>query len=179
MARWQVPAGPGFVPAFQQRYYRLLSEELRDLPASAPGILPGVRPLLDALAAARGCTTALLTGNYAATARLKLDRFGLWDYFSFGAFGDDEAERNRLVAVALERARLFGVPPVAPRDVVVVGDTPRDVACGAINGTRTLAVATGSYDVETLREAGADLAVQDLSDTASIMAWLSGGQRAN
>lgn len=177
LTKWGLQGGPDFVSAFQRIYFRCLAEELTCLSSNAPGILPGVRNLLDSLCATPAMTSALLTGNYAHSARLKLERFDLWRYFPFGAFGDDEAQREHLVGVALERARAAGVPQVASRDVVVVGDTPLDVACGAANGARTLAVATGSYDVEDLRKAGADLVVPDLSCTDVILSWLSDGDK--
>ncbi len=172
LAKWGVEGGTEIVAAFQRVYYRCLAEELCSLSPTALGVLPGVRPLLDVLASTAGVTIALLTGNYAVSARLKLERFGLWQYFPFGAFGDDEQDRERLVRVAMRRARAAGMPRVARGDVIVVGDTPLDVACGAANGARTLAVATGSYDVDALAAAGAGKVVTDLSDTDDVMTWL-------
>ena len=175
LEKWGLLEGPQLVADFKRAYFRCLTDELACLGPRVPGVLPGVRALLAALASAAGFTSALLTGNYAHSARLKLERFDLWRWFAFGAFGDDEAARERLVAVAVRRGRAMGMPRVAPRDVVVVGDTPLDVACGAANGARTLAVATGGYDEAALRAAGADKVVRDLSDTAGIMAWLGEG----
>ncbi len=174
LAKWGVEGGSELVAAFQRVYYRCLAEELCHLSPTVPGVLPGVRPLLDALKSTASVTVALLTGNYAISARLKLERFDLWEYFPFGgAFGDDEQERERLVPVAVRRARAAGMPRVAPDDVIVIGDTPLDVACGAANGARTLAVATGSYDVTALEAAGAGKVVTDLSDTDVVMSWLT------
>jgi phosphoglycolate phosphatase-like HAD superfamily hydrolase len=173
VAKWGLDGGAEFVGAFQQVYYRCLSEELSSLSPDARGVLPGVVPLLERLNAHPQFSVGLLTGNYAASAELKLGRFGLWGHFAFGAFGGDAADRNRLVPIAIERAIGAGRPRVASADVVVVGDTPLDVACGQVNGARALAVATGSYAVRELEQAGADLAVEDLSDTAAILAWLS------
>jgi len=174
-ARWGLDGGEAFVARFQQVYFRCLSEELQGLPESVPGVLPGVTALLDSLASTNAFTLGLLTGNYVTSARLKLERFGLWAYFPFGAFGGDAAERDRLVAVAIERGRNAGMQEVAARDVVIVGDTPLDVVCGHVNGARALAVATGSFDVAELRSAGADYVVPDLSNTAAIVAWMMNG----
>jgi phosphoglycolate phosphatase len=171
-AKWGLDADPAFVGGFQQIYYRCLSEELSRLPATVAGVLPGVVSLLDTLADLDAFTVGLLTGNYIVSARLKLERFDLWRYFSFGAFGGDAPERERLVEVAVERARAAGMSDVRPSDVVIVGDTPLDIACGHANAARVLAVATGSFGVESLCAAGADYAVPDLSDTAAIVAWL-------
>ncbi len=174
MAKWGVDARPELVAVFQQTYFRCLADELCRLSPNAPGVLPGVVELLQHLRRDERCHVGLLTGNYAATARLKLERFGLWQHFRFGAFGDDAAERGQLVSVAVERAREHGCQEIRPDDVVVVGDTPLDVACGRDNGARTLAVATGSYTVDALEAAGADRAVDDLSDTESLLEWLCG-----
>ncbi|HEY3382697.1 MAG TPA: HAD family hydrolase [Vicinamibacterales bacterium] len=157
------------IDRFRSTYIQRLSEELARLPVSSC-VLPGVVELLGALARRPRTTTALLTGNYPATAKLKLDHSRLWGWFGTGAFGDDAPDRNGLVAVALARARERGMPDLPPSAVVVVGDTPLDVACGRVNGTRTLAVATGGYDVATLEAAGPDAALQDLSDTGSVLA---------
>ena len=70
--------------------------------------------------------------------------------------------------------RACGGPAVAPSDVTVVGDTPLDVACAAASGARSVAVATGSFGVEALRAAGADLVVEDLSDTQAMLDALLG-----
>jgi phosphoglycolate phosphatase-like HAD superfamily hydrolase len=172
LAKWGVEARPELLSSFRQTYIDCLADELSRLAPDVPGVLPGVTGLLDALSQRNRFHVGLLTGNYAATARLKLERFGLWNRFAFGAFGDDDAERPRLVAVGLRRAAEHGCSALRGEDVVVVGDTPLDVECGRANGARTLAVATGSYSVEALEAAGADLAVQDLSDTARLVEWL-------
>ena len=94
--------------------------------------MPGVRPLLDALAARDDVYLALLTGNYEDAARAKLEYFDLWRYFPCGAFGDDAPDRNGLLPKALATIRACGGPVKSRRlDVVVIGDTPLDVECAA------------------------------------------------
>jgi phosphoglycolate phosphatase-like HAD superfamily hydrolase len=134
--------------------------------------MPGVRPLLDALASREDAYLALLTGNYRQAARLKLEHFDLWRYFQCGAFADDAPDRNSLVPKALERVRACGGPAVAPADVIVVGDTPHDIACARAAGARAVAVATGPYTAEQLRETGAAVVFDDLSDTEAFLALL-------
>jgi phosphoglycolate phosphatase-like HAD superfamily hydrolase len=56
--------------------------------------------------------------------------------------------------------------------VIVVGDTPLDVACAAASGARSVAVATGPADPATLRASGADVVFEDLSDTAAFLTLL-------
>ncbi len=101
---------------------------------------------------------------------MKLGHFDLWRYFRCGAFGEDHGDRNHLVPVAMNRARACGLPPhVEPAHAIVIGDTPRDIACAQAHGARCLAVATGDYSVEALRGAGADVVFEDLSDTPAVL----------
>jgi len=133
------------------------------------GLMPGVRALLDALAPRDDVYLALLTGNYEEGARLKLEYFDLWNYFSCGAFGDDAPHRNVLVPKALTTVAACGGPAFAAADAIVIGDTPLDVGCAIHAGARSLGVATGSHSVEQLQAAGADAVLKDLSDTAEVL----------
>jgi phosphoglycolate phosphatase len=125
-------------------------------------VLPGIPPLLDWLAAAaaggaggrpRG-VLGLLTGNYEPVARLKLRRAGIGGHFATGqgAFGSDSEDRTMLPAIARRRAGAVGRPHPQER-TVVIGDTPRDIACARADGVRIVAVATGPYAAEDLQEA--------------------------
>ena len=134
------------------------------------GVLPGVEALLDELEARPDVSVGLLTGNFEAGARIKLGHFDLWDRFAFGAFGDDHDDRNALVPIALTRAREAGIAEPPADRVVVIGDTPLDVACARAHGARAVAVATGSYSSEQLRDAGADVVVDTLVDARALIA---------
>jgi phosphoglycolate phosphatase len=158
----------GELARFRAVYLAHLATEVGK-PGSRKGIMPGVRPLLDSLANRSDVYLALLTGNYEDAARVKLEYFDLWRYFRCGAFGDDAPDRNSLLPKALDRIRECGGPDVGPADVVVIGDTPLDVACAAVAGARSIAVATGSYDVDALRSTGADVVLTDLSDEADVL----------
>jgi phosphoglycolate phosphatase len=131
--------------------------------------MPGVRALLDVLVVRDDVYLALLTGNYEDAARTKLEYFDLWRYFRCGAFGDAAPDRNGLLPKAIATIRTCGGPEVAPSQVVVVGDTPLDVACAAASGARSLAVATGLYDTDALRAAGADTVMEDFGDTRQVL----------
>jgi phosphoglycolate phosphatase len=149
---------------FRDRYLHHLTSELPRPGEGPKGLMPGVRALVEALAARSDVFLALLTGNFEEGARAKLEYFDLWRYFRCGAYGDEVLDRNQLVPEALARVRACGFPDVPPRDVVVVGDTPLDVACAAAAGARSVAVATGGYDVTTLEAAGADVVLPEFSD---------------
>lgn len=161
------------MPALWARYLGYLEERL---PSHPMEVLPGVHALLDALREEAGAALGLLTGNLADGARLKLGSAGLWDYFRVGSFGSDSEVRDELPAVALARAEDHWGRTFDPAAAVVVGDTPRDVACGRSAGMRTLAVATGHHPAEELRATGADHVVEDLSDTAAAVEWLLNGR---
>jgi phosphoglycolate phosphatase-like HAD superfamily hydrolase len=154
---------------FRDAYLDHLSTELEKPGAARKGLMPGVRELLDALAPREDVYLALLTGNYEAGARLKLEYFDLWKYFPCGAFGDDAPHRNVLVPKALATVAACGGPDFAAADAIVIGDTPLDIGCAAHVGARSLAVATGSHSVEELRAAGADDVLQDLADTTEVL----------
>jgi len=156
-------------------YLRHLEREIiREPPqGSRKGILPGVRALLDGLAALPAVHRGLLTGNYERAAQLKLEHFDLWKDFSGGAFGDDAPDRNALLARAIARIGGAGGPIVEPSDVIIVGDTPYDVEVARSGGARSIAVATGRHDVDELREAGADVVFEDLSDTQAVLECLA------
>jgi phosphoglycolate phosphatase-like HAD superfamily hydrolase len=162
---------PADLARFHDVYLTHLIREI-ERPGPRKGVMPGVPALLDALAGHSDVHLALLTGNYEAAARVKLEHFDLWRYFPCGAFGDDAPDRNALLPRALARVRASGGPGVPPSQAVVVGDTPHDVACAAASGARSIAVATGGYDEEALRATGADVVFTDLSDTAQVLAAL-------
>jgi phosphoglycolate phosphatase len=137
-------------------------------------MMPGIRELLDVLEGRADVFLGLLTGNFEAGARIKLEHFDLWRYFRCGAFGDDAADRNELVPFALDRARRCGLPDIDPADVLVVGDTPHDVACALVVGATPVGVATGGFTVEQLRDRGAEIVFQDLSRTEDFLKLLGG-----
>src|SRR5207245_1648666 len=91
-------------------------------------------------------------------------------------WGDDSPHhppaRDHLPGVGLARYRERFGRHIEPRLVTIIGDTPHDIACAKAHGCRSLGVATGSFSVEDLRACGADRAVRDLSDTASVQDWL-------
>ena len=155
------------IATFRSRYLECLREEV-PRPAAGKRVLPGVPQLLARLEPQPDVFLALLTGNFADAAEVKLSHFDLWRYFRCGAFGEDAHDRDHLVPVAMDRARQQGLPGhVDARRTIVIGDTPRDVACARAHGARVVAVATGEYGVDAL--AGADLVFADFSDTQAVL----------
>jgi phosphoglycolate phosphatase-like HAD superfamily hydrolase len=162
------------ISAVCRRYVGLLAAELAQ-PAQTTRLLPGVPELLGALEpyeAAERALVGLLTGNLEGGAALKLRAAGLDPArFAVGAFGSDSPRRPDLPAIAAERAarRTGGGRGFGGADIVIVGDTPDDVACGRPIGARAVAVATGSYDVAQLRATGAAHVFAHLEDTAAVL----------
>jgi len=169
--------GAGLEPAIRETIRLYLRYFERDLPAAREArLLPGVAALLDALAARPGMRTALLTGNVEAGARLKLGHLGIAGRFDFdlSAFGSDDADRYRLPAIALDRARRRIAPSIDGRQLVIIGDSEHDVLCGRSVGARSVAVATGWTPAAVLRALGPDRLLADFSDTDAVLAALAG-----
>lgn len=166
--------GDGEIDAgFESLWGKYLGELEPRLENKPMTVLPGVRPLLEHLGEMEDVAVGLLTGNIVKGARLKLSSVGLMEHFHVGGYGSDSEVRKDLPAVARRRAaRVWGVDFPAPA-VVVVGDTPRDVACGRHGGNRTVAVATGRFDADTLASSGADRVLEHLGDLSeSVQALL-------
>ena len=162
---------PADLPKFKPRYLDYLTQELHQ-PGPRKGVMPGVRDLLDALASRHDVFLALLTGNFAEGARLKLEHFDLWRYFECGAFGDTVHERNELLADALAQVEACSGLRVEASHSIVIGDTPLDVGVALAGGARSIAVATGSHTTDQLRTSGADIVFEDLSDLERVLAVL-------
>lgn len=149
--------------------------QLRD-ELTAPGAVhvhPGVGPVLDAVCTAERVAVGLGTGNVEGGAWAKVERAGLAGRFAFGGFGSDHEDRPSLLRIGAARgAATLGCSPEACR-VVIVGDTPRDVAAAHAIGAECLAVATGLFTVEALARAGATWVVATL-DAAGVTETLLG-----
>lgn len=173
MRRNGLDTDPTVVETFNDRYCDRLAEEIH---RSGPGkrVMPGARELLDLLTSRRDVVVGLLTGNLEPAARIKLEHFGLGGYFSCGAYGSDAPERNDLLPIAVSRAQAQGASIRSVRDVLVVGDTPLDVACAAAAGAKMAAVATGQFDETALTASGADVVLTDLTKTTTFLRLLDG-----
>jgi phosphoglycolate phosphatase-like HAD superfamily hydrolase len=148
----------------QESFLEHFHEAVREQPGQ---VLPGVRPLLDVLQHKPATVLGLGTGNLQRSARMKLAAHGLDAYFALGGFGDDGLERNAIIAAGIARAQQQHRTPFDR--VVVIGDTLHDIACAKANGAHSIAVATGPTDVDTLTQAGATVAFEDLSHTEEVV----------
>ena len=159
------------LPDIFDRIAKLLREGCEAAGANVR-LLDGVRELISAVADHEACLPGLLTGNNKGGAAAKLDVFDLNPFFKFGAFGDDARSRNALPAIAACRAFERTGEKFTGKDIVIIGDTPRDIECARHAGAYAIAVATGQYSRDELAPHKPDTLFDDLSDTQSVMATI-------
>ena len=165
--RWGAPeelvrAG---LPACLVRYIEILREELS---GDDVEVLPGVHELVTALAIDRRVVLGVLTGNVADGLALKLAPTGLLPLFKVRASGSDSALRPDLARIAAERGARLAGRPFTGKEIVVIGDTPADILCGADLGVRTIAVATGRHTLADLALHVPDYLFADLGDWRAV-----------
>lgn len=132
--------------------------------------MPGVIELLSTLKS-KGIPLGLLTGNVEEIAWEKLRRAGIKDYFSFGAFGSMAYKRVDLIAIAKKQANKILRQNIRSNKLVIVGDTPLDIACARAGGIDVIAVGAGYYKTHSLKEA--DLVVKSLKEKDRILEFLN------
>jgi phosphoglycolate phosphatase len=138
-------------------------------------LLPGAREALAATARLPGVIQSVLTGTIKQNAEHKLKAFGLDGYvdLSVGGFGSDVYPKGTLILRSLDLARAkYGVP-LTPADVVYIADSVRDIAAAKVAAVRSVGVASGRSRAAELRDAGADVVLDDLSDPALVVAAVS------
>jgi len=147
---------------FFDRYVFHLDHLLHQLDGQ---VLPGVHRMLDELKTRpEPPLLGLLTGNIRLGAQLKLTRYQLWQHFQTGGFGDDHEDRNQIAVVARDRGNALLGGQLDSEEVLVIGDTPRDIECARAIGARVLAVATGNYTVGQLQKDAPTWAVKTLEE---------------
>jgi phosphoglycolate phosphatase len=156
---------PKFVQA-QAEGYRTRADEMR----RRGRVLPGAREALEALAMIPGVSQTVLTGNPRPSAEAKLSIFGLatWLDVDNGAYGDDDAVRANLVAIARQRAYERTSVAFTDKTTIIIGDSTSDVEAALQGGAQILAIASGSTSAEDLHAAGATAVLGDLADTAAV-----------
>jgi len=156
----QIAPTPKNFQRFFESYVFWLDHLLGQL---AGQVLPGVREALRDLGnLRRPPVIGLLTGNIRLGAQIKLSHYHLWDHFATGGFGDDHEDRNQVAAIARERGRRLLGEDLRGEEILVIGDTPLDVACAKAIDARVLAVATGKHRREELACLQPDWAVESL-----------------
>ena len=170
LAAHRLPATPENIAAFLDGYLHHLAQEI---PRTPGRLLPGILPLLDALQPRADIVLALLTGNLARGAEIKLRHYGVWHYFEFGAFADDHHDRNQLGPFAQARARAQRGIEFPPERIFVLGDTPHDIACARAIGAKAIAIATGKFSQADLAAQTPDFLFEDLGDLDAVLAAIA------
>lgn len=155
---------------FRDAYLPELELELRACAADVQ-LMPGVVELIERLRDDERVRLGLLSGNYAGAAPIKLRAAGIDPgWFEVQSFADHGPDRPSLVRHAMTQHG----DGLDPTDVIVIGDTPRDVDCAKVNGCIAFGVATGRYSVSDLEQAGADAAVASLADAGPLFELIEG-----
>ncbi len=150
-----------------EAYARLCPDDL------SAHVTPGIAAVLEQIEERGRDRLALVTGNYEAIARMKLRAAGIGAYFPSGqgGFGSDHEQRAELPRIA--RGRAGDGDASWPRErTIVIGDTPRDIACARADGVRVFAVATGPYRPENLTDA--DAVARDARELGALLGDLPG-----
>lgn len=149
------------------KYYECLREESEKL--DGPIYAPGIIQLLDTLDKDPRFHNVLGTGNVEGAARIKLSVHDMNKYFPVGGYGNEARERWQVIEKAAAKSREYFGKVFDKDNIYVIGDTPKDIECAKILGTRCIAVATGGYPVETLLKHGADFVFEDFTNTDAFL----------
>lgn len=172
LSLYGLPSDDPAVEKILSGYVEALESEV----AASPGyhVLQDVEEALKELSQRKDVVIGLATGNLEAGARIKLERGNLNQFFPFGGFGSDSEDRTEIVRIAVRRGKEYAKEDFGPADIVVIGDTPRDVDAGKAAGVKVLAVASGSFDLEALRACFPDAVVKSLSNPSDWLTSLFG-----
>jgi phosphoglycolate phosphatase len=134
---------------------------------------PGADMLLQNLSAMADFHSSVATGNFEATALVKLECAGLARYLSRGAYASDSQHRGDLPGIAKQRWETAIGKTIPAEQCVVVGDTPKDLECARANAMKCVLVGTGRYPVEELEHWQPDACLPDLTDTHGVVKLLA------
>lgn len=154
--------------AFYQLYKHYLQEDMADRKEAI--VLRGVEQILQMTHASKQFLNVIGTGNCEEGAWLKLNYLGLDQYFETGGFGTHEMERSKVIEMAIQNAgKHFGRDFDNRSAIYVVGDTPADIKSGKELGIKTIAIATGGYNSETLMTYKPDFILESLDSPTRFL----------
>lgn len=169
------PAGAGEIDALLAVYVAVLEDEVARADPTRYYLHRGMAEAIDRAAGHPEVALGLGTGNIREGARVKLNRVGVYERFRFGGFGCDHEERVELIRRGAERGAAMLGAPLEECRVVVIGDTPKDVAAAQGIGAECVGVGTGSFRPADLVASGATCAFTDLGEPGAIDAVLGLG----
>lgn len=168
------PTTPDAISAVIDAYIQHLAEEVPRIADRDYILHRGMREAVDTALALPGFAVGLGTGNVREGARIKLERVRIHDRFAFGGFGCDHEDRVELIRHGARTGAAQLGAPLEQCRVVVIGDTPKDVAAAQGIGATCIGVGTGSFTPEQLLACGADFAFPDLTTREALAALLGG-----
>jgi phosphoglycolate phosphatase len=163
---------PAAIDAVLATYLDVLAEEVAAAPDATYRVHDGILETLDAAVGRSRVAVGLGTGNIREGARIKLDRVGLFHRFAFGGFGSDAEDRTALLRQGAERGAALLEVPMPDVRVVVIGDTPKDVAAARGISAESVGVGTGRFTPPELTAAGATRAFATLAVPGALEAVL-------
>ncbi len=138
-----------------------------------PFIYDGVKTLLERLWMTNNVYMVLGTGNLRETATVHLQKHGISKYFPTGGFSNNVKQRPQLIKRAFDNAVDHYRVPFKPEQTWVIGDTPSDIAAGKVNGFHTLALGSGKFTIDELREHNPEALLDDLTDSEKFLSIVS------
>lgn len=170
LKRWGIEPNKSLIAELIENYLAFLRIEINN---NSKHLKPGVLEFLRLNREKFNYPMGLLTGNLERGARIKLEPFDLNTFFPFGAFGSDHEDRNHLLPIAIDRFSSNFQRKIDFHQCIVIGDTPRDVACAKPYGARVIAVATGPYSKTDLEGTDADVVVENLLEINKLIPLLT------
>jgi phosphoglycolate phosphatase-like HAD superfamily hydrolase len=137
-------------------------------PDASKHVLPGVKQLLEELLKI-GHFVVLYTGDSAGVVNQVFKATGLGTYFKFSVYGTEAKTRADMARLAVKKAESLTGVGFRGRDVVIIGDSVRDIECGKEINALTIAVATGFHSAEELRKRKPDYLFSDLKDYKQVL----------
>jgi len=134
-------------------------------------LYPGTEELLDFLRR-QPLRLGLISGNLERGAHIKLQPYRLRDYFSVGVYGSDHPERDQLPPLALAKCRAEFGETFSPEQVIIIGDTIRDVWCAHCNDMRAIAVVRHAERRTGIASEKPDLIVENFADLTPIRNYI-------
>jgi len=147
---------------FVNRYLYYLKKEVQKIDFDP--VINNIREFLADVSKRKNIYIGLLTGNIKKGAKIKLSRWGILKYFKFGAFGDDNINRNKLVPIAKKRAEELFSKKFKKKNIYIIGDTPKDIEAAKKNNVISVAIASGNYNKEYLAKFSPDFLFENISE---------------
>jgi phosphoglycolate phosphatase len=135
---------------------------------AAKYILPGVGELLGELSKTDHIV-ALYTGDSPRIVSQVFRVTGLGEYFRFCFYGTEVETRADMVRLAINKAEKSTGRQFRDKNIVIIGDSVRDVECGKLFSALTIAVATGFHSKEELLKVGPDYLFDNLKDYRKVL----------